>query len=160
VLFLTQQNMDKIQKPSVCVCVCVCVYVSSFVCHFTSFLSFCLYACTYTFCLFFVCWFLYYAVSYCERPILNLLFLLSSNTNSSCPLSCVPFFLSLVLCLFLYFLLFSFISLPFLFSFLCYVFTLNFFCSPLLKPFLLYFPLLASLLPCYLPVSGTSTVTY
>ena len=77
------------------------------------------------FCLLFVCWFLYYTLSYCVRPILNLLFLLSSNVNSSCHPSCISRSLPSCLCFFVYFFI-SFSSLSSLFPFFSHPFVILF----------------------------------
>ena len=115
--------MEKVQKPSVFVVFFFCLCYICFVLCLSLYI-FCLFACMRVL-IFFVCWFLYYAVSFCERPILNLLFLLPSNVYSSCPPSCISHSISSYLCFFVYSFI-SFCSLSSLFPFFSHSFVMFF----------------------------------
>jgi hypothetical protein len=134
------------------------IYVSSFVCHFNLFfLSLCLYACTYIFVYFFVCLFLHYAVSYCERLILNLFsFFLPTLILVVSPHVSRLIFLLVFGSLLISFCPISLFFPSFFHPLLCC--PSSFLCSPSRKPFLLSSILLSSILPCCLYASGTSTV--
>lgn len=147
--------MNKVQKPNVFVFF-FCMYEVYMFVPLSVTLPFLFSACMHVrifFVYFFSRWFLYYALSYCERPILNLLSLLSSIVTSSCSPSCISRSLSSCLWFFVYFFI-SFCSLSSLLPFFSHSFLMFFlliFLFPFVKTFS-YFFFLACLSSPLLPL--------